>query len=169
MDLKAEIEQHLAPLIGLKWSIARQAADMAVFHFGTIRPHHSGTGTVGDYALHIQGPWRIETDTLLYVGSKDIWNWKFGKEPFDWDYDMGGDLRTALLEKLLEGYDPDTRSAINTTDLLVVERVEGSIYGDATIYLTGGYRLVLFPTSRFSEAWRFFKADSDEFPFGGGR
>jgi hypothetical protein len=40
-------------LIGLRLSIVRRAADMLVLHFGDIRPHSSGEGTVGDYALHI--------------------------------------------------------------------------------------------------------------------
>jgi hypothetical protein len=41
-------------LIGLRLSIVRRAADMLVVHFGEIRPHHSGQGTVGlsgGYAL----------------------------------------------------------------------------------------------------------------------
>jgi hypothetical protein len=40
-------------LIGLRLSIIRRAADMLGLHFGPIRPHSSGEGTVADYALHI--------------------------------------------------------------------------------------------------------------------
>jgi hypothetical protein len=49
-----------APLIGLRLSIVRRAADMLVAHFGDIRPHSSGEGTVGDYAFHVQCPWRFD-------------------------------------------------------------------------------------------------------------
>jgi hypothetical protein len=47
-------------LIGLRLSIVRRAADMLVLHFGNIRAHSSGKGTVGDYALHVQCPWRLD-------------------------------------------------------------------------------------------------------------
>jgi len=65
-----EIKQHLSLLIGLPLSIARRAADMLVLHFGTIREVESGIkvgkragekGTVGDFSLHIQCPWRVGT------------------------------------------------------------------------------------------------------------
>jgi hypothetical protein len=46
-------------LIGLRLAIVRRAADMLVVHFGDIRPHPSGEGTIGDYALHVQCPWRF--------------------------------------------------------------------------------------------------------------
>ena len=35
-------------LVGLRLSIVRRAADMLVLHFGTIRPHPSGEGSVAD-------------------------------------------------------------------------------------------------------------------------
>jgi hypothetical protein len=35
-------------LIGLRLSIVRRAADMLGLHFGTIRAHPSGEGTVAD-------------------------------------------------------------------------------------------------------------------------
>jgi hypothetical protein len=47
-------------LIGLRLGIVRRAADMVVVHFGDIRPHPSGDGTIGDYALHVQCPWRFD-------------------------------------------------------------------------------------------------------------
>jgi hypothetical protein len=61
MTIADEITAHLQPLVGLELSIARRAADMRVFHFGRIRKVEKGT--VGDYALHIQCPWRLEDET----------------------------------------------------------------------------------------------------------
>jgi hypothetical protein len=37
-------------LIGLRLSTVRRAADMPVVHFGAVRPHPSGEGTVGSMA-----------------------------------------------------------------------------------------------------------------------
>ena len=61
-------------LIGLRLSIIRRAADMLGLHFGPIRPHASGEGTVADYALHIQCPWRIDSPGGTFTGRDDLWN-----------------------------------------------------------------------------------------------
>src|SRR5262249_19428765 len=47
-------------LIRLRLSIGRRAADILGLHFGAVPPHHSGQGTVGDYVLHVQCPWRLD-------------------------------------------------------------------------------------------------------------
>jgi hypothetical protein len=66
---EVEIRRSLTQLIGLKLAVARRAADMRVLHFGTIRPalksdlpsrKNKPRGSIGDFALHIQCPWRIE-------------------------------------------------------------------------------------------------------------
>ena len=62
LSLKERVREHLAPMVGLPLSIARRAADMRVFHFGKVS-EVSG-GTVGEFALHIQCPWRIEGPIL---------------------------------------------------------------------------------------------------------
>jgi hypothetical protein len=62
LDTKAQIARSLEKLVALPLSIARDAADMKNFQFGAIRPHPSGTGTIGQYALHVQCPWRLITD-----------------------------------------------------------------------------------------------------------
>ena len=63
-------------LIGLRLSIVRRAADMLVLHFGTIRPHPSGEGTVADYALHVQCPWRMDSQAQVIASREancDAW------------------------------------------------------------------------------------------------
>src|SRR6185437_7812524 len=46
----AQSERRLKPLIGLRLSIARRAADLRVFHFGAVSAVDGGT--VGQFALH---------------------------------------------------------------------------------------------------------------------
>jgi hypothetical protein len=72
MSTTAEkILSHLQPLIGLQLTIARRGADMRGFHFGPIRVVEGGT--VGDYALHVQCPWRIEGSQGIVTGRSDLW------------------------------------------------------------------------------------------------
>jgi hypothetical protein len=70
---KALITQSLEQLVGLPLSIARDAAAMKNFQFGGIRPHPSGKGTVGQYALHLQCPWRIIATDGIVTGSSDYY------------------------------------------------------------------------------------------------
>ncbi|MEO7193078.1 MAG: hypothetical protein ABI051_18685 [Vicinamibacterales bacterium] len=62
-------------------------------------------------------------------------------------------------------------SAANHGSLLVVEQVHGDDYGGASLELSGGYRLVLFPAGTQGEDWRIFQPSTDEphFVIEGGR
>jgi hypothetical protein len=62
-------------LIGLRLSIIRRAADMLVLHFGTIRPHLSGEGTLAEYALH-----DAKSVTRVQPGSGALFAGKNGPE-----------------------------------------------------------------------------------------
>lgn len=87
-----------------------------------------------------------------------MWQWAFGyHRPGGWNHEDRTNLQDVRIAELLKGYDDATTSYENATDLLVVERVEASQSGDMTISLSGGYRLLLFPTSVFVEAWRLFR------------
>jgi len=46
--------------------------------------------------------------------------------------------------------------------LLVVEKVDADSFGGATICLSGGYRLVLFPASSRNEHWRLLQGATNE-------
>jgi hypothetical protein len=59
-------------LVGLQLSILRRAADMLVLHFGGIRVHPSGKGTVGTYALHAQCTWRFNGPGGKITGRDDL-------------------------------------------------------------------------------------------------
>jgi len=62
---------------------------------------------------------------------------------------------------LFRGYDPETNSCENITDLLSTEEVEADVFGGLEIRLSGGYRLQLFPAetsdSADAEQWRLFE------------
>jgi hypothetical protein len=162
---------HVQPLIGLKLAYARRAADMRNFGFGKIRAIEGGS--VADYALHVQCPWRIESSEGIVTGRSDLWEPAElieGEDYESWDYDQGN-LQDVLLRELLGEYDPQTRTYINRTQSLFVEEIQADSFGGLSISLSGGYRLVVFPAGSQGEDWRFFGTAVDEphFVISGGR
>jgi hypothetical protein len=77
-----EILKHLKPLIGLKLSIARRAASLSNFQFGPVRAVDGGT--LGEYALHVDCPWRIERPHGIMTGWLDLWEPAEETPDFDW-------------------------------------------------------------------------------------
>jgi hypothetical protein len=160
-----QVLKHLQPLVGLKLSLARRAADLRNFQFGEVRAVDQRT--VGEWALHIRCPWRIEgPDARIVTGRSDLWEPVSGADQgFDWeawDYEKDGNLQDARIEALLGGRDEVTRSAVNRTDVLVVVSVHADACGGASLRLTGGYTLSLFPAGARGEDWRIFRPDPDE-------
>lgn len=155
MNLNASIiVSGLQKLVGLKLTIARRAANMANFQFGRIRTVERGT--VGEYALHIEAPWRIDGPRGIVTGQRDLWSPISADVGDNWEPGLCNNVQDVRLHALLRGTDAMTRSYLNATDLLVVERVEATDFGDAVLHLSGGYRLVIFPTCTRDEAWRLF-------------
>ncbi len=157
-----EITNHLNVLLGLQLSIARRAASMRNFQFGAI--HQMPRGSVGQYALHIQCPWRLESPAGVVTGFSDLWQPAAEAPDMDWDtwdYDTHDNRQDLQLRHLLGGYDERTHSLVNHTGLLVVEAVTADSYGGAVIHLSGNYRLVLVPTGSRGEHWRLFQPQSD--------
>ena len=150
-----------AVLVGLRLSIVRRAADMLVLHFGDIRTHPSGAGTIGAYALHVQCPWRIDGPHGTVAGRGDLWEYAGpGNRPPNWSYEDGFSLQDKQFDDLFVR-DEITRSWINESDALVVKNVSQNKYGDVRLDLTSGYTILLFPAGCESEAWRFFAPGSD--------
>lgn len=149
-------------LIGLRLSIVRRAADMLVMHFGDIRPHSSGEGTTGAYALHVQCPWRIDGLIETITGSGDLWVYAGpGERPANWSYEHGLSLQDQKFGELVGRYDRSTRSWLNEADRLVVMAVAHTHTGDARIELTGDHLIRIFPDGSAHEAWRFFAPGAD--------
>ena len=148
-------------LNGKRLSIVRRAADMLVLHFGDIRPHASGDGTVGDYAFHIQCPWRFEGPAGIITGRDDLWDYAGpGERPRRWSYEDGFSLQDVRWAEYFVR-DEETNSWVNATDRFVVNRADQSELGDVTLFFSDGYRLLVFPAGSRGEAWRFFAPGSD--------
>jgi hypothetical protein len=167
-----EITRRLNPLVGLKLSIARRAADLRGFHFGQI--HKGKGGTAGEYILHIQCAWRIEGPQGIVTGRSDLYEPVENDTVLDWDhwdYDKDKNLQDKLIGELLGSHRLQTRSFVNEGNDLVVEAVNAKEYGGVEIALSGGYRLVIFPAGSRGEDWRFFHSRTDEphFVIAGGK
>jgi hypothetical protein len=154
-------------LIGLRLSIVRRAADMLVVHFGDIRPHSSGEGTVGDHALHVQCPWRFDGPAGIVTGCDDLREYAGpGERPDNWSYEDGLSLQDERLSHFFTR-DERTHSWINETDRFRVVSVRQSDRGDVRLDLADGYVLLVFPAGHKGEAWRLFapgSADHVVFP-----
>lgn len=144
---------------------------MRVFHFGAVRPHHSGRGSVGAYALHVQCPWRLIGPDGILTGSSDYDAPPANGAEIDRNDPKAGTLQNVRLAALLGGYDPETRSHVNAAESLVVVAVTADRFGGVDIALTGDVRLQLFPDGSLDEDWRFFDASGDKAHFvaAGGR
>src|SRR5690349_10039698 len=46
---------------------------MLVLPFGDVRPHESREGTIGDYTLHVQWPWRFDGPEGTVTARGDLW------------------------------------------------------------------------------------------------
>ena len=157
-----EVRLNLGRLIGLKLSRVARAADMRTIQFGDTEARKNG-GVVGQYALHFQCPWRLESEAGVITGSDDLYepNEKAEQpgEPFDWE--KGDSLQDRVLRDLLKGYDADTKQIVNLTNLLTVEAVQADSSGGFCLSLSGGYRFLVFPHGTRREAWRLFRPSKD--------
>ena len=161
-SLETKANDVLQCLVGLPWSIARRAASMANFHFGEITYH--GKGSIGQFGLHIQCPWRIEHSGKVFTGASDLWEPANPQEEVDWstwDYEKNENLRDYLLQELLKGTCPVTGSSQNETDLLVVQVVKVDAFGGVRISMSGGYSLVIFPEGSVGEQWRLLASPGE--------
>jgi hypothetical protein len=141
----------LSQIVGLPLTAARRAADMRTFQFGTLRP--VDRGSVGDFVLHVQCPWRIEGPEGIVTGRLDLWEPRDDSAPFDehWHYDKSPNLQDAHLEHWL---------ARNPVPLIVRE-VDADDFGGAVITLDQGFVLRLFPAGTRGEDWRLFQPRTD--------
>jgi hypothetical protein len=150
------VQQAVEPLIGLKLSVSRRAADMRIFHFGDIREVNGGT--VGQYALHIQCPWRVDGPDGIVTGRSDLWEHISGKGmPDDWEPGTDDNVQDTRLRDLFGDFGAGTLLNPKNGQKFVVETAQANELGDLEIGLTGGYHLIVFPAGTSGEAWRLFE------------
>ena len=147
---RQQVIAALSQIIGLPLAAVRRAADMRTFQFGRLRP--VDRGSVGDFALHVQCPWRIEGPDGIVTGRSDLWEPLDEHAPFDenWDYEKSPNLQDVRLERWL------TRDHLS----LVVESVDADEFGGAAIRFGQGFVLRLFPAGTRGEDWRLFRPTS---------
>jgi len=144
----------------LQLSIARNAGNMKGFHFGNRK--RTARRLVGEYAIHIQCPWRMQYDGRIITGSADYYTRADDNDDPDWEPGtISGHLQNQILGRILQGFDAETRSHINETEYLFVTAVDADTFGGAEIHMTGGYDLVLFPCASRGEEWRLIQPGSD--------
>ncbi len=156
--MKDKIQNALNVLVGLPmWSLGR-TADLAWFEFGnrrTVKGHKGGEKEVGDYALHVQCPWRIASADSIVIGRGDIFcTPEESNEPtpanFDW---QKGNRFDRIVQQL----------AKHESGQFIVHAVEAGEAGSLAIELENGYTLEIFPhDSESGEHWRFFKPYTEE-------
>jgi hypothetical protein len=137
----------LSQIIGLPLTAVRRAADMRTFQFGTLWP--GDRGSVGDFALHVQCPWRIERPDGIVTGRLDLWEPVEDNAPFDenWDYEKSPNLQDARVKQWLAQHESS----------LVVKSVDADEFGGAAISFDQGFVLRLFPAGTRGEDWRLFQ------------
>jgi hypothetical protein len=150
---KAEIDRAMRVLVGKALWKCTRAGDMACFDFGALRTvpaFGGGTKEAGEYALHVQCPWRITQEGRFIVGSGDLHypaNHESGREiPAKFDCDRDPNLRDKLLSQMFE-----------KQQTLVVREVCAAAAGAVNILLTDGIALDIFPHDSDGEWWRLFE------------
>lgn len=154
--MKAQIQTALKPLIGLDLSRLTRAANMECFHFGILTVVDDKQA-YGEFALHIQCPWRITNRKEIVVGYEDLYepiNENAEYDPdFDWDI-SGGNLRDVKLDDLLK------------REKLTVDSVNVDEFGGFILHFTNNIDLTIFPTLtrkfEYGEYWRLLYNRTDE-------
>jgi hypothetical protein len=145
---RTEVISHLKQLVGLPLSAARRAADMRTLQFGALREVDGGS--VGDFALHIQCPWRMEGLDGIVTGRSDLYEPVERGPDFDfdsWDYEKAPNLQDSQFNQLLARHGKS----------LIVQSVDADDYGSAAIAFENGFVLRMFPAGTRGEDWRLFR------------
>lgn len=152
-SVREQVIVHLTQIVGLLLAATRRAADMRTLQFGTLRPVKRGS--VGDFALHIQCPWRVEGPDGIVTGRMDLCEPVEQGPDFDfdsWDYEKSPNLQDSQFDQLLARHGTG----------LVVESVDADDYGGAAIRFANSFVLRLFPAGTRGEDWRLFRPQAGE-------
>lgn len=159
-SIKNRVLQSLQVLIGLRLTIARHAGNVRLFHFGELS---NSPDSCGQYALHLECPWRIEQNDRILTG---LYDWYIPATPDavvddSWDPADGGSLQEAVLRNLMRDLSGQSRSIINRSEPLAVRDVMADDFGGFSLDLSSGVRLTVFPSGSRGEQWRFFQPEAD--------
>lgn len=135
------IENALGTLVGLQLVSTWTAAATRTFEFS---PAGKPDGDPA-FSLMIECAWRIETGTDILVGSED---YSLDAREIGENFENRQD---ELLFRLLGGNEPGGLTNVGLG--LVVETVVADPWGGFQLSLSGGYRLVVFPTGSDQIQW----------------
>ena len=146
------IQQALTPVVGLPLRCIGRAANMLWLHFGEMRAvpaHGEGTKTVGQWAIHVQCPWRICRLGRIVVAYHDYYYSPEGDALEDWD-SPGKSRFDSMALGLCSEF--ETRPP-------EVASVQPDDVGGFSLHFVTDYRLDVFPADSddSSEHWRVFQ------------
>ena len=156
-----EFEDRLRrTIVGLPLWGATRAADMQRFMFGRAIDGTRTDGRAhqyGEFELHVQCPWRLISNGLLIVGSRDLSEPRsglIGGPDFDWE-PIGSNLRDELLDVYIEDHQGPR----------FVRQMGLELLGDLRLTLDDGSELQLFSANSQrpieGEYWRFTQVDGE--------
>jgi hypothetical protein len=159
----ATIQAALAPLCGLPVYNIGRAAGMLWVQFGTPRRVPSRLDlerVLGEYALHLQCPWRVSGATGVLTGSSDLFvpaDPMADEGMFRWD--KPGD---AVVDLLVRRW-----VSAHAAKPLVVERVSVDRCGGFALSLSQEFAIEVFPDASAEphdvrEQWRLFRTEGDD-------
>lgn len=157
------IQAALAPLRGLPLYNIGRCAGMLWVQFGPPRRVPSRLNPermLGEYALHLQCPWRISGTTGILTGSSDLFvpaDPMADEEMFRWD--KPGD---AVVDLHLRRW-----ISTHATELLVVERSSVDRCGGFVLSLSQEFAIEVFPDASAErhdsrEQWRSFRTEGED-------
>lgn len=124
----------LSELTGLPLSRQTRAANIQCFLFGELTIV-SDKKSVGEFALHLQSPWRLTSATGIIAGSGDLYQQADQTAAYDPDFEwdqFNANLRDIKLEKLL------------AENKLVVTSAKADAFGGLTLEFNHHISLTVF-------------------------
>jgi hypothetical protein len=152
-------EKALRVLDTLRLRRVGKAADMLWMHFGDYRTYTDDRGElreVGEWALHLQCPWRFVRSGSIVLASTDFYYYPDSDEPYD--RDRGGetlfDRRANQFNRVLDSGE------------FCVSTVSCGACGAFELEFGSAFHFAVFPAasdgSPSGEFWRLFRPDRDE-------
>lgn len=144
------INKTLSDLVGLQLTGTTRAANMECLKFGTnYRKNKLGkTNQIGEFALHLQCPWRFTDENHIIIGSEDLYQPAEESAKNEEDYDsfqINSTLRDVALNNLIHD------------NKLIVNAAICDQFGGLEICFNNGIKLSVFPNvvgTSVLEYWR---------------
>jgi hypothetical protein len=152
-------ESALRALQGLRLRCAGRACDLLWLHFGdyrTVVDRRGMTREVGEWALHLQCPWRFIRSNSIVLASTDFYYYPEGEDSYD--FQRGGE---SLFDRRANQF-----NRVLDTGEFRVSNVSCGVCGEFRLTLSPELHFSVFPAasdgSPFGEFWRLFRPSEEE-------